>query len=265
MGFIKHENNVNTCPQLKVAGFKVGYVEFFICLMYSEYIKYRETLPEERGISMLLNEKIAIIRKMNNMSQEAFAEELGVSRQAVSKWETGSSVPDIQLLLRIADFYNITIDQLIRDEFDLPISQADSERLEKAEAQADSFDIEKYLGKVCDVSMNSFNYSVIRNVKIIGIYKNMVCFEKKGRYGWFNYNKSLGILIKREEDYQPHNIIDCLDCTAYANKGTYFGGMTYAFSKVDKVTDAFIGIQTGKFYAEVSWDDISVILLRDKY
>ena len=145
--------------------------------MYSEYIKYRGTLPEEKGITMLLNEKIAIIRKMNNMSQETFAEELGVSRQAVSKWETGSSVPDIQLLLRIADFYNITIDQLIRDEFDLPISQADSERLEKAEAQADSFDIEKYLGKVCDVSMNSFNYSVIRNVKIIGIYKNMVCFE----------------------------------------------------------------------------------------
>lgn len=31
--FIKHENNVNTCPQLKVAGFKVGCVEFFICLM----------------------------------------------------------------------------------------------------------------------------------------------------------------------------------------------------------------------------------------
>ena len=113
--------------------------------------------------------------------------------------------------------------------------------------------------------MNSFNYCVIRNVKIIGIYKNMVCFEKKGRYCWFNHNKSLGILIKREEDYQPHNVIDCLDCTAYANKGTYFGGITYAFSKVDKVTDECIGIQTGKFYAEVSWDDISVILLRDKY
>ena len=36
---------------------------------------------------MLLNEKITIIRKMNNLTQEGFAEELGVSRQAVSKWE----------------------------------------------------------------------------------------------------------------------------------------------------------------------------------
>jgi transcriptional regulator with XRE-family HTH domain len=214
---------------------------------------------------MLLNEKISVIRKMNNMSQEAFAEELGVSRQAVSKWETGSSVPDVQLLLRIADFYNITLDQLIRDEFDLPVSQADSERLEKEETDISAFDIEKYLGKVCDVSMNSFNFSVIRNVKIVGSYKNMVCFEKKGRYGWFNHNKSLGILIKKEEDYKPHNVIDCLDCTAYANKGTYFGGMTYAFSKVEKVSDDGIGIQTGRFYAEVSWDDISVILYRDRY
>ncbi len=51
---------------------------------------------------MLLNEKITIIRKMNNLTQESFAEELGVSRQAVSKWENGSSVPDVQMLIRIA-------------------------------------------------------------------------------------------------------------------------------------------------------------------
>jgi transcriptional regulator with XRE-family HTH domain len=62
---------------------------------------------------MLLNEKITIIRKMNNLTQEGFAEELGVSRQAVSKWENGTSVPDVQLLLRIADFYNLTLDQLV--------------------------------------------------------------------------------------------------------------------------------------------------------
>ncbi|MFR4351250.1 MAG: helix-turn-helix transcriptional regulator [Roseburia sp.] len=40
---------------------------------------------------MLLNEKITIIRKMNNLSQERFSEELGVSRQTISKWETGVS------------------------------------------------------------------------------------------------------------------------------------------------------------------------------
>ncbi|MBR2353851.1 MAG: helix-turn-helix transcriptional regulator, partial [Clostridia bacterium] len=71
---------------------------------------------------MLLSEKIIMIRRMNNLTQENFAEELGVSRQAVSKWENGTSIPDVQLLLRISDLYNFTLDQLIRDDFDLLIS-----------------------------------------------------------------------------------------------------------------------------------------------
>ena len=128
---------------------------------------------------MLLNEKITIIRKMNNLTQEDFAEELGVSRQAVSKWETGTSVPDVQLLLRIADFYNLTLDQLVRDDFDLPISDLDKKKITDDFSEKSSVSIDEYLGKVCDVSMNSFRYSVIRNVKIVGSYKNLICFEKK--------------------------------------------------------------------------------------
>jgi DNA-binding transcriptional regulator YiaG len=45
------------------------------------------SLNSKEAAKMLLNEKISIIRKMNNMTQERFAEELGVSRQAVSKWQ----------------------------------------------------------------------------------------------------------------------------------------------------------------------------------
>ena len=73
---------------------------------------------------MLLNEKITIIRKMNNLSQERFAEELGVSRQTISKWETGNVVPDVGMLTSIADYYNITLDQLVRDEYELPMAKA---------------------------------------------------------------------------------------------------------------------------------------------
>jgi len=210
---------------------------------------------------MQLNEKIAVIRKMNNLSQETFAEELGVSRQAVSKWETGSSVPDIQLLIKIADYCNITVDELVRDEYDFPVSRVEGERLPKGKP----FNIDNYLGRVCDVTMNSFSCKVIRNIKIVGIYKNMVCFERKKRYGWFNCNKALAILVKKEEDYQPHNSIDCLDCTAYANKGTYFGEQMFAFSRVENVNDERIIIGTGKFHTEVSWEDIAVIFLKDKY
>jgi len=137
---------------------------------------------------MLLNEKITIIRKMNNLTQENFAEELGVSRQAISKWENGTSVPDVQLLLRIADFYNLTLDQLVRDDFDLPLSNVDEKKvLENGMSEENMVDVEDYLGKKCDISMSSFKYSVIRNVKIVGQYKNLICFKKM---------EDMGILIK---------------------------------------------------------------------
>lgn len=211
---------------------------------------------------MLLNEKISIIRKMNNLSQEAFAEELGVSRQAVSKWENGTSTPDVQMLLRIADFYNLALDQLVRDEFDLPISQVDEKQL--IETEQDDFSVENYLGKICDVSMNSFRYSVIRNLKIVGQYKNLVCFEKNGRYGYFNKNKSLGILIKKEESYCEQNDLILGKCTIYVNKGTFFGGNTYAFSSAVSCDGTVMEIHTGKFIATELLEDISVILLSDK-
>lgn len=214
---------------------------------------------------MLLNEKIAIIRKMNNMSQEDFADELGVSRQAVSKWETGSSVPDVQMLLRIADFYNLTLDQLVRDEFDLPMTQCDEQKLLNEEPpNTTEFDIRQYQGKVCDVSMNSFRYSVLRNIKIVGMYKNMVCFEKKNKYGYFNKNKVLGIAIKKSEEFTVQNEILCGKCTIYVNKGTYFGGQTYAFSSIEKIDSDEIEIHTGKFVTNLLFNEVSVIMMSDK-
>ncbi len=213
---------------------------------------------------MLLKEKITIIRKMNGLTQEEFAWELGISRQALSKWENGASVPDVQMLLRIADFYDITLDQLVRDEYDLPMAPAAEEKAEERENDTDSFDIERYLGKVCDVSMNSFRYSVIRNVQIVGMYRNMVCFVKRGRYGYFNRNKSLGILVKGESEYSPCNEIVCGKCTVYVNKGTYFGGQTYAFSSIGKVDENGAEVHTGSFVSVVSYDDLSVIMMEDK-
>lgn len=212
---------------------------------------------------MVLNEKITIIRKMNNLTQEEFAEELGVSRQALSKWENGASVPDAQMLLRIADYYNLTLDQLVRDEFDLPMA-VNAEQESVSDNDEAGFAIQDYLGKVCDVSMNSFNYGVIRNIQIVGIYRNMVCFVKRNRYGYFNKNKSSGILVKDEKTYTQMNEIVSGKCTVYANKGTYFGGQTYAFSRIEKVSDFGIEVHTGKFVANISFEDLSVIMMSQR-
>ena len=55
------------------------------------------------------------LRKQHALTQREIADFLCVSTQAVSKWETGASYPDISLLTKIADFFSVTTDRLLRD------------------------------------------------------------------------------------------------------------------------------------------------------
>ena len=63
-------------------------------------------------MSVKMGEKIKRLRKRKGISQEALAEILGVSFQAVSKWETTSTMPDISLVPSIAAFFGVSIDEL---------------------------------------------------------------------------------------------------------------------------------------------------------
>lgn len=57
-------------------------------------------------------------RKKSGLSQEAVAEQLGVSRQTISKWETGETLPDIRQSKRLSVLYHMTLDELIEYDFD---------------------------------------------------------------------------------------------------------------------------------------------------
>lgn len=65
---------------------------------------------------MKLNEKIYLCRKKAGLSQDALAERLGVSRQAISKWETGESVPDTGKLLPLANALGVSLDWLLSED-----------------------------------------------------------------------------------------------------------------------------------------------------
>ena len=64
----------------------------------------------------MLGDKIYLLRKNRNISQEEFAEILNTSRQAVSKWERNESKPDIDKLISIAKVFNVSIDYLLSYE-----------------------------------------------------------------------------------------------------------------------------------------------------
>ena len=74
---------------------------------------------------MKLSEKICYCRKKSGKSQEALAEQLGVSRQAVSKWETGEAEPELKKLRLLAEAFGVSTDWLLSD--DEPQEEAESD------------------------------------------------------------------------------------------------------------------------------------------
>lgn len=60
-------------------------------------------------------EKLCILRNQSGYSQEQLAEKMGVSRQAVSKWESGVTLPETEKIILLSDFFDVSTDFLLRD------------------------------------------------------------------------------------------------------------------------------------------------------
>lgn len=69
---------------------------------------------------MALSEKLYELRKKGGFSQEQLAEQLGVSRQAISKWESGKAAPESGTLLSISNFFGVTLDYLMKEDDPAP-------------------------------------------------------------------------------------------------------------------------------------------------
>ena len=65
---------------------------------------------------MTFAEKLRSVRKQAGMSQEQLAGKLGVSRQAVTKWETDTGIPDIENIMAISALFDISIDELLSND-----------------------------------------------------------------------------------------------------------------------------------------------------
>lgn len=77
---------------------------------------------------MKLNEKIYDCRKKAGLSQDALAEQIGVSRQAVSKWEIGSAQPDLDNIVALAKVFGVTTDWLLTDDEPEPAPEKNDEQ-----------------------------------------------------------------------------------------------------------------------------------------
>lgn len=73
----------------------------------------------------MIQDNILFLRKHHKLSQEDMAEKIGVSRQTIAKWENGDSIPDLENSNRIAELFNVSLDELVNykpDESNIPIA-----------------------------------------------------------------------------------------------------------------------------------------------
>ncbi|MDO5540125.1 MAG: helix-turn-helix domain-containing protein [Eubacteriales bacterium] len=67
---------------------------------------------------MILGDKITALRKQNGWSQEELAQKLEISRQSVSKWESGASIPDLDRIVKLSGLFGVSTDYLLKDEIE---------------------------------------------------------------------------------------------------------------------------------------------------
>ena len=86
---------------------------------------------------MKFNEKIVRLRKIKGITQDEFASAVGVSRQAVYKWECGQSYPEVAKLLEIKLLFGISIDDLLDENYEIALPEKKKrKRLNKTEKKA---------------------------------------------------------------------------------------------------------------------------------
>lgn len=87
---------------------------------------------------MIFADKLIALRKKAGYSQEELAEKMGVTRQSVSKWESGQSIPDIEKIIRISDLFEVSIDYLLRDNVEeMPDKQNKPDKPDKPDKRPD--------------------------------------------------------------------------------------------------------------------------------
>lgn len=91
---------------------------------------------------MTMGQRLLTLRNQAGLSQEALAEQLGVSRQSVSRWETDASIPDLDKLVRLSEIFGVTLDELVKgDAGSVSMPQSDAEATTAPPSTAQSSDL----------------------------------------------------------------------------------------------------------------------------
>ena len=172
---------------------------------------------------MTFAEKLKSIRKQMGISQELLAEKIGVSRQAVTKWETDAGIPDIENILSISNLFNISIDELLSNEITAPntseylfesITEYDIDKVKSYDMKlggAKKFVLSGYQGEKIRIRLVSNDLSTLQNdfkVKIDDSRKRIdIDIKRFNGVTEATAKKSVSIFVQIPVSYISH--IEC--------------------------------------------------------
>lgn len=136
--------------------------------------------------------KLLQLRKEKGLSQEALAQELGISRQAVSKWERAEASPDTDNLIELAKLYDISLDELLLHEpttkEEKPESQEDEQPEKYVHIGMDGIHVKENTGDEVHVSWKVFMFMKRVEIKLILMKMVFILMEK-------NVKRKIGMIL----------------------------------------------------------------------
>ena len=170
------------------------------------------TLEEER-LDMTFSEELQRLRKAQGLSQEMLAEKCGVTRQSVSKWETGSGYPEMDNLLMLCELFGASADSLLRDA-------GNANSCDEAAAKASPFN--QYLGKWVQVFLKDKESNGFYCVALVAIERSQLLFMDDKRKAILIDASSLSSISNFAKEKQMAKLPSIPNIEAIADVSEYF-------------------------------------------
>ena len=133
---------------------------------------------------MKLSDKILSLRKQRGLSQEELAEKLNVSRQAVSRWEIGSTLPDASNVLQLSKLFGVSADYLLNDEYEAAYASSAVNNPESTNKKG-----RKRIALFASVSGAAGNFILYILSRFIEVMVPHITYENGEK--WYHWNSAL--------------------------------------------------------------------------
>lgn len=134
---------------------------------------------DQKKTGMFLRE----LRKEKNLTQEQLAEIFGVTNRSVSRWETGANMPDFDLVIEIANYFNISIEEFLDGERKMEMIDKKTEETMLKVADYEKEEKMRFSRRMCGIFLAAiaafcvYGYLDIRGLTSTGIYENIADFS----------------------------------------------------------------------------------------